>query len=121
MRKSVPLFALMALAVLLAIGVAMIVAVAPARAAFPGANGKIVFAEVNYWNENNNGIRLINPSGTALSTPLASPIGRANPAFSPNGTRISYASLSGGFSDSRSEIYKINISNRRATQLTRNQ
>jgi Tol biopolymer transport system component len=116
MRKSVLLLvASMALAVLLACGVMLTVEVEPAHAAFPGTNGKIVFFEE--YPCCGGDIRLINPSGTGLRTLVHVPSSDVvDPAFSPNGTRVAYAASDGN----DKEIYKINISNRRVTQITRN-
>ena len=102
----------MALALLVACGVAVIEAAGPAKAAFPGTNGKIVFYESD-WGEGDSGIKLINQRGSGLTTLLAD---GSSPAVSPDGARVAYSA-----SDGRDyEIYKLNISNRRITRITRN-
>src|SRR3712207_2124292 len=115
MRKSVLLIASMALAVLLACGVAMVEAVEPAQAAFPGTNGKIVFGETDpQQNAGYDSLKSINPSGLGLITleRFPSPNGFfSDPAVAPDGTRVAYAAfgLNSDWPDYDSEIYSTNI------------
>jgi Tol biopolymer transport system component len=46
--------------------------------------------------------------------------GKANPAFSPNGTRVAYAKRTRAGSSQSHEIYKVTIANRAITRLTDN-
>jgi Tol biopolymer transport system component len=121
MRKSALLLASVALAVLLACGLTLTVRTEPARAAFPGTNGKILFAEVDHVEEDY-GIKRINPNGSGLSTLVAHPVVLdSQPAFSQNGTRVAYAGREVGQREWQVEIYKINVSTRAITQITNNQ
>lgn len=60
----------------------------PAQAAFPGQNGKLVFARGgDVWT--------INPDGSALTNITRSASVESGPAFSPDGTMIAYSLSSG--------------------------
>jgi Tol biopolymer transport system component len=112
MRRTVLLLASIALGVLCAYVVAMVETAGPARAAFPGQNGRIVFVD----NGANNGLKLINQNGSGLVT-LLTGNDFSDPAMSPDGTSVAYAR--GGFSNS-TELYTINIANRTVRPLTNN-
>jgi Tol biopolymer transport system component len=89
-------------------------AVAPAEAAFPGANGKIAL----------DGIYVVNPDGTGLTRITNNPgLGDFDPAWSPDGTKIAFAS----FRDEprnlcdftcNTEIYVVNADGSGQTRLT---
>ena len=57
----------------------------PARASFPGANGKISFTQSSYYS-----ISTINPDGTGEQVLLDYPPRRNEAAWSPDGTRLVY-------------------------------
>jgi Tol biopolymer transport system component len=121
-RNASLLLASVALALLLACGVTLSVRTEPARAVFPGANGKIVFVERND-EESDYGIKLINPNGSGLTTLVENPQNPHGfnllgaPAFSPDGTRVAYDSGR----KNNSEVYKVNVANRTVTPITDNE
>ena len=108
------LLASLATGVLLASGVATLEAVSPAQAVFPGANGKIVFAQ---YEEGYYRMKFINPRGSNATT-LEGITDGISPAVSPDGTRVAYSAYDAEGRDS--EIYKYNIVTRRVTQITDN-
>jgi Tol biopolymer transport system component len=114
LRKTVLLMASVALAMLLAWGVAMLETARPARAAFPGANGRIVFVKERDEKATDE-LKLINQNGSGLVTLLKGPF-LSDPAMSSNGTRVAYT----GGNKRNAEIYMINIANRKVRQLTNN-
>lgn len=118
MSKSILLITAVAIGVLLACGIALSMRSEPARAAFPGPNGKIVFVEQDEQ-ERDEGIKLINPNGTGVTTLVEKREGTFlhDPAFSPDGKRVAFAR---GTDWPNTEIYKINIANRQVTQITDN-
>jgi Tol biopolymer transport system component len=98
---------------LLVLATSLLIA-APARAAFPGANGKIVFAETVSGNTD---IYTIPASGFA-ETRLTTDAGvDSDPAWSPDGTKIVFVSNrsphAGDF-----EIYKMDANGTNQTRLT---
>ncbi len=77
-----------AVALLLALGVGLLGAGDPARAAFPDTNGKIAFYKAgDIWSMNANG-----SGATKLTTNYNA---EANPAVSPDGSRVAYEFYSG--------------------------
>jgi Tol biopolymer transport system component len=83
----------------------------PAEAAFPGANGRILF------NSNMNGnseIYSINPDGSGIAQLTNDPADDWSPAVSPDGTRIAFSSARSGSSD----IYLMDVDGSNPTRLT---
>lgn len=113
MRQRV--FSILAAMVVGIVGaVTLMIEAEPARAAFPGANGKIVFVEENR-DESDYGIKLVNSTGSGVTTLVKNPRGAAelsDPAMSPNGRSVVYAK--------NRDIYRIDISNRKVTRITNN-
>jgi hypothetical protein len=61
--------------------VVVVLASAPAQAAFPGANGKIAFPDGNH-------LYAVDPSGTNQITLSGTPGAKGDPAWSPNGSKV---------------------------------
>ena len=77
--------------------VGVLIAAAPAQAAFPGANGRISY-------QDQNGIHVINPDGTGEETLTRSggsfsPFEIREPVWSPDGRRLAAARVFGGFGE----------------------
>src|SRR3989304_1956944 len=87
---------------------------APARAAFPGANGKIAFArsEDDFRGE----IYVMDADGGGLLRLTNNPALDGNPAWSPAGGKIAFQSDR----DGEDEIFVMNADGSGVTQLTRN-
>src|ERR1700752_3279989 len=88
-------------------------AMGPARAAFPGFNGKIAFESKR---DGNSEVYIMNNDGSGqmnLTNNLAEDI---DPTFSPDGTRIAFASAR----DGNNEIYIMNADGTNQTRLTNN-
>lgn len=95
---SLALAAAAALVALAAVGVA------PAEAAFPGKNGKIVFSSDRVTPDNLTGddeIFVMNPDGTGVEQLTFNTTPDNQPAFSPDGNWIAYV----GYRDGDAEIY----------------
>jgi Tol biopolymer transport system component len=97
MRK-VLLLASVALALLLASGVAMIEAVEPAEAAFPGTNGKIASVSTRDGDEE---IYVVDADGTNETRLTTDPGRDIHPRLSPDGKRVTFTRrpLIGGVSE----------------------
>jgi TolB protein len=88
-------------------------AMGPARAAFPGFNGKIAFESKR---DGNSEVYIMNNDGSGqmnLTNNLAEDI---DPTFSPDGTKIAFASNR----DGNNEIYIMNADGTNPTRLTNN-
>jgi dipeptidyl aminopeptidase/acylaminoacyl peptidase len=98
------------LAVLIALSIAALAA-GQARAAFPGANGKIVFRANR---DGNAEIYTMNADGTNRVDLTRNPAEDVDPRWSPDGTRIVFASNRSG----NYEIYTMNADGSGLTRLT---
>jgi Tol biopolymer transport system component len=97
------------LAAALALALALALAVPPARAAFPGANGRIAYNIPGTL-----GIATIDPDGSN-PTPLTS-AREVSPAWSPDGTKIAFSWLNPAAGNR--DIYVMNADGTGVTQLT---
>jgi dipeptidyl aminopeptidase/acylaminoacyl peptidase len=69
----------------------------PARATFPGANGKIAFDSTRA--DGNGDIWVMNPDGTGQVRLTTDPVTDDFASWSPGGNRIAFTSIRGGNSD----------------------
>jgi Tol biopolymer transport system component len=93
----------------------------PAEAAFPGANGKIVFASNQLMATNPTGdseIFAMNPNGTGLKQLTFNTAYDRDPVLSKDGKRIAFESLRDG--NNHWEIYKMDADGSNQTRLTYN-
>ena len=107
------------LTVALALAVAAVVAATqtnPARAAFPGENGKIAF-ESRPTSTDTDDIFTINPDGTGRTQLTFDEGFETQPAFSPDGNKIVFTSL--GFNEDV-EIFTMNADGSEQTNVTNN-
>jgi dipeptidyl aminopeptidase/acylaminoacyl peptidase len=86
----------------------------PARAAFPGSNGKIVYAGLSEWDDYE--VFVINPDGTAWSNLTSSSSDDYAPAVSPDGSKIAFTSTR----DGNQEIYLMDADGTHLARLTAN-
>jgi dipeptidyl aminopeptidase/acylaminoacyl peptidase len=86
----------------------------PARAAFPGSNGKIVFTAYSEWGDL--ALFEIDADGSALTNPTTLSAEGYSPAFSPDGSTIAFMSTR----DGNPEIYLIDADGSNLTRLTHN-
>ena len=103
-----------ALAMLLAGGVAFVGVQGPAEAAFPGHNGRIAFVSDR---DGDPEIYTIRPDGSGLRQITRNTARESGPAWSPDGTKIAFASGRDGHD---LEIYVKDLKSGQVTQLTDN-
>ena len=92
---------------------AAVFAVAPAQAAFPGANGKIAF-EADAGGSSAGDVYLVNPDNTGLVQLTTHSAYDGAPAWSPDGGRIAFVSSR----DGNREIYVMNADGTAQTRVT---
>jgi TolB protein len=116
MRKTLILLASVALIVLLASGVALLVADNPARAAFPGENGKIAFVrEVHRFSQ----VFTMGPAGGKQTQLTFKETGSGwSPTWSPGGRKIAYVRYSA--SSGSTDIYMMNADGTHKVPITTN-
>ncbi len=85
----------------------------PASAAFPGANGKVVFESTR---DGNYEIYVMNADGTGQTRLTNNSTTDGNPTWSPDGTKIAFDS----FRDGNFEIYVMNADGTGQTRVTNN-
>jgi Tol biopolymer transport system component len=128
MEKSNSLRVFVALAALAsAVLVAVLVGTGRAEAAFPGENGKIVFASNPTGINNPEGddeIFTMNPDGTGLQQLTQNFSSDAEPAFSPDGTKITFESIrdscGGFFAFSCAKIYTMDADGQNQVRRSNN-
>jgi uncharacterized repeat protein (TIGR01451 family) len=89
----------------------LLIVAAPARAAFPGGNGKIAFQSLR---DGNWEVYSMDPDGSGQTNLTNDPAFDANPAWSPDGTKIAF----GTNRDGNFEVYVMNADGSGATNLT---
>jgi dipeptidyl aminopeptidase/acylaminoacyl peptidase len=111
MRRTVLVLASMTLAPLLSSGTALLNAVKPAEATFPGKNGKIAFQSDSGGSYE---IYTMNRNGTEIDKLTTNRAEDEDPAFSPDGKKILFMSERDGDSD----IYTMTVKGRKVVRLT---
>lgn len=100
--------------VVLACALVLIAGAGPARAAFPGANGRIAFTSIDWaWDESAD-VWAMNADGSAPVNLTNHPAYDVAPAFSPDGSMIAFTSDR----DGDQEIYVMNADGSGQTRLT---
>jgi Tol biopolymer transport system component len=104
----------LASALLLASGVALVTSVKPAKAAFPGENGRIAYSG---WDGSDYEIFTIPPNGGTPTQLTNTPTHESFPSYSPDGSTIAYVTE---YNDGNHDISIIPASGGTPTQLTNN-
>jgi Tol biopolymer transport system component len=117
--RALLVLACVALAVLVACGVAAVAALEPAKAAFPGKNGKIAFLSDRDHYQGND-IFVMEPDGSGRTNLTAEMgiRGAANAAWSPDGQKIAFAAATFMVDHLASDIYTMNADGSGKTNLT---
>src|SRR5215217_238769 len=110
-QRARPATAISWLLALALLGVAL---ATPAQAAFPGANGRIAFTNID-WDYESTDVWSINPDGSTPANLTNHPSQDSAPAFSPDGSRIAFVSDR----DGDQEVYVMNADGSGQTRLTR--
>jgi TolB protein len=97
----------------LAAALAVVIVVTPARATFPGTNGRIVFSSNK---DGNFELYSMNPDGTGVSRLTNNTADDINPDVSPDGSKIAFASNR----DGNYEIYEMNFNGTSPVRITNN-
>jgi Tol biopolymer transport system component len=93
--------------------IALATTLRPSLAAFPGANGKIIFTSDR---DGNDEIYVMNTDGSGQTNLTNNPATDSRPAWSPDGLKIVFTSSR----DDNSEIYVMNADGSGQTRLTTN-
>jgi Tol biopolymer transport system component len=109
-KKTVPLLALVTLAVLVASCMALVAPTRPAQAAFPGQNGKIAFVDRSENPDHNLAIYTIDPTDPVDHEPTLLADNAIEPAFSPDGEKLAFER--GG------QVWVMNADGSKQVQLT---
>jgi Tol biopolymer transport system component len=111
-RRTLYLPLMIAAAVAVACAVALSALSEKAEAAFPGKNGRIVYAG---WNRGKDyEIYTINPNGSGKTKVTNNDTDNIDPAYSPDGKKIAYTVCN----DSQGDIYTFNAFGGGKTQVT---
>ena len=113
MQRRIILLAAVALAVLLASGVTLTAEMGPAKAAFPGQNGRIAFQS---FATGDSELFTVNPDGSGLAQLTRNTSEDEYPAWSPDGTKIAYVNWATDSLDE--EVFVIPASGGMRTRLT---
>lgn len=93
--------------------IVLVAPAAPAHAAFPGANGKIVFSSTRISDQHD--VYVMNADGSGQTRLTNKPAHDLSPTWSPDGTRIAFAS---NRDQGQYEIYVMNADGSGQTRLT---
>jgi len=93
----------------------------PASSALPSINGKIAFVRTTETSDSRSVAALyeVDPDGTGLQKVTADDVAMADPAWSPDGTRLAIAASQGSALNGNTQIYVINGDGSDLAQLTR--
>jgi Tol biopolymer transport system component len=103
-----------ALSLAMAGSLALAGSAAPARAVFPGTNGKIVYVKTT---GSDNEIFTMNQDGSAKTQLTDDPVKESGPVFSADGTKIAFSRMTNA---SDGELYTMNADGTHTVRLTNN-